>query len=112
MILDDSGDRRQELWVLHVNDRRDLAIYGTRNEWTQVKQSSDHAKECGWATFLAQKAQEEHERRHAQIAEQIAPDHFLRELRDPEYWRNIGCQERNYNLLLAETIKLIGQMKD
>ena len=77
VIPDDDGDWRQEMWVLQVTDRREIAIYGTRNKWKQVQQSSEHAKECGWATFLAQKAQEEHERRHAQIAEQFAPDHFL-----------------------------------
>ena len=53
-----------------------------------------------------------HERRHSQIAEEIAPYHFTRVLRDPEYWRIISYQERHNNLLLAETIKLIGQMKD
>ena len=89
------------MWVLQVDDRRELVIYGTRNEWTQVQRSSDQAKECGWATFLAKKAQEEHEHRHAQIAEKIAPDHFLLELRDPEYWRNLAYQACNNNQLLS-----------
>ena len=62
VIPDDDGDRRQEMWVLQVNDRREIAIYGTRNEWKQIQQSREYAKECGWATFLAQKAQEEHAR--------------------------------------------------
>ena len=62
------------------------------------------AKKCGWGTFLAQKAQEEHERRHAQIAEQIAPDHFLQKLRDPEYWRNLAYQASNNNRLLTEIV--------
>ena len=76
---DESSERRQEMWVLHVDDRFESAIHGTRNEWIQVQRSMAQAKEGEWATFLAQKAQEGHERRHAQIAEQIAPDHFLRE---------------------------------
>ena len=64
VIPDDDGERKQEMWVIKVNDRREIAVYGTRNEWKQVLQASELAKECGWATFLAQKAQEEHERRH------------------------------------------------
>ena len=60
---------------------------------------------------MAQHAQDAHESRHFLIAEQIAPDHFTRVLRDPEYWRKISYQERNNNLLLSETIKLIEQMK-
>ena len=60
IIPDDDGERRQEMWVVKVNDRRDIAVYGTCNEWKQVLQASELAKECGWETFLAQKAQEEH----------------------------------------------------
>ena len=75
-----------------------------------MKQSSDHAKECGWATFLAQKAQDEHVHRHAQIAKQIALDHFLPELRDPEYWRNLAYQACNKNWLLSEIVRLVGML--
>ena len=53
---------------------------------------------------MAQKTQDAHERRHFQIAEQIAPEHFTRVLRDPEYWREISYNERNNNLLLLEII--------
>ena len=35
----------------------------------------------------------------------------MKVLSEPEYWINISYQEWNNNLLLAETIKLIGQMK-
>ena len=112
VIPDESGERRPEMWVLQVDDRREIAIYGTRNEWTQVQRSRDQAKECGWATFLAQKAQEGHERRHAQIAEQIAPDHFLRELHDPEYRRNLAYQASNNNRLLTEIVQLVGRVKN
>ena len=100
------------MWVLQVDDRQEIAIHGTWNEWVQVQGSMAQAKECGWATFLAQKAQEEHERRHAQIAEQMAPDHFLRELRDPEYWRNLAYQASNNNRLLTEIVRLVGRVKD
>ena len=61
---------------------------------------------------MAQKAQDAHDRRHLQLAEQTASDHFVKVLREQEYWRNICYQELNNNLLLAETIKLIEQMKD
>ena len=50
-------------------------------------------KECGWLAFMAQKAQDAHELRHFQIAEQITPDHFTRVLRDPKYWSKISYQE-------------------
>ena len=63
---------------------------------------------------MAQKAQEAYERRYLQIAEQTASDHFIRVLRDPEYWGEISYQERklrNNNLLFSETIKLIEKMK-
>ena len=60
---------------------------------------------------MAQKAQDAHERRHFQIAEQTDPDHFSKVICEQEYWRSISNQERNNNLLLAETIKLIEQMK-
>ena len=96
---DESGERCHEMWVLQVDERHEIYICGSRNEWTQVQRSMEQVKECGWATFLAQKAHEEHERRHAQIAEQIAPDHFLLELRDPEYWRNLAYQATNISKL-------------
>ena len=60
---------------------------------------------------MAQMAQDEHDLRHLQIAEQTALDHFVKELRDPEYWRSISYQERSNNTLLAETIRLIEQLK-
>ena len=50
------------------------------------------------------------EQRHLRI-EQTYSDHFVKGHREPEYWRSISYQERNSNLLLAETIKLIEQMK-
>ena len=51
-------------------------------------------------------------RRHAQIAEQIAPDHFLRELRDPEYWRYLAYQASNNNRLLTKIVQLVGRVKN
>ena len=51
---------------------------------------------------MAQKAQDAHERRHFQIAEPTVSDHFIRVLRDPEYWREISYQELNSNLLLSK----------
>ena len=112
VIPDDDGERKQEMWVIKVNERRDIAVYGTRNEWKQVLQANELAKECGWATFLAQKAQEEHERRHKQIVEQFAPDHYMRIIRDPEYWRNLGYQECNNNRLLTEIVRIVKQLKN
>ena len=55
--------------------------------------------------------QDEHDKRHIQIAEQTALDHFINELRDPEYWRSISYQESNNNSLLAESIRFIGRLK-
>jgi hypothetical protein len=84
----------------------------TPAEW--VLQSCEHAKEREFVVFMAQKAQDEHELRHLQIAEQIAPDQFTRILRDPEYWLSISYQERNnnLNLFLPKPIKLIQEMKN
>ena len=106
-VPDESKDRRQEMWVIQVNDRRDVGVYCTRNEWKQIQQSCEHATECGWATPLAQMVQDEHDKRHLQIAEQTTSDHFIKELRDPEYWRSISYQESTNNSLLAESIRLI-----
>ena len=36
--------------------REDVAVCCTQNEWKQVQQSCEHAKECGWATSMAQRA--------------------------------------------------------
>ena len=41
-----------------------------------------------------------------------ASDHFVRVLCDPEYWGDVSYQEQNNNMLLAETIRLIEQMKN
>jgi hypothetical protein len=61
-------------------------------------------------SFMAQKAQDAHERRHHfQTAEHIAPDHLARSLCDLEYWASISYQQRNNNLLLSETIGSIRQ---
>ena len=112
VLPDESNDHKQEMWVIQASDRDEIAVFCSRNEWEQVQQSCEHAKECGWPTFMAQKAQDAHDRRHLQLAEQTASDHFVKVLREPEYWRNIRYQARNNNLLLVETIKLIEQMKD
>ena len=45
VVPDESDDRRQEMWVIQVNDRRDIGVYCTRNEWIQVQPSCEHAKE-------------------------------------------------------------------
>ena len=95
VMPDVSNDRKQEMWVTQANDRHEFGVYCSRNEWKQVQQSCEQAKECGWAAFMAQMAQDEHDRRHLQIAEQTASDHFvnLKVLRDPDYWyywRNIS----------------------
>ena len=49
---------------------------------------------CGWATFMAQRAQAEHEQRHLQIAEQMASDHFVRVIRDPEGHQLPGVEQQ------------------
>ena len=92
VVPDECCDRKQEMWIVQANGQRDVGIYCTNNEWQQLQHSCEHAKECGWAIFLAQMLQEEHDKRHVQIAEQATPDHFIRMLRDPEYWRCISYQ--------------------
>ncbi len=48
--------------------------------------------------------QDGHERRHRQIGEQTASDHFVKVLQDPEYWRNISHQEWNKNLATTKQL--------
>ena len=55
--------------------------------------------------------QEEHDKRHLQIAEQTTSDHFIKELRDPEYWRSISYQESTNNSLLSESIRFVKLFK-
>ena len=97
--------------LMHASKREEIAVGCSQNDWKQVLQSCEHAKECGWEAFMAQRAQEAHEQWHLQIAAQTATDHFVRVLSDQEYRGEISYQERNNNLLLSETIKLIKQMK-
>ena len=56
--------------------------------------------------------QEEHDKRHVQIAEQATPDHFIRILRDPEYWRCISYQESNNNSYFSTSMQLVNQFRD
>ena len=68
----------------------EIGVYCSRNEWKQVQQSCEHAKECGWPAFMAQMTQEAHDCRHLQLAEQTASDHLVKVLREPEYSISIG----------------------
>ena len=60
-------------WFIHVSKREVIAVCCSQNEWKQVLQSCEHAKECCWQTFMAQKAQDEHQRRHFQHLESCRP---------------------------------------
>ena len=51
--------------------------------------------------------QEEHDKPHVQLAEQTTPDHFIRALRDPQYWRCISYQESNNNSFFSTSMKLV-----
>ncbi len=48
------------------------------DEWTELQKASSHAMECELPAFVAQKAQESHERRHLQLAVQAKPNHIKR----------------------------------
>ena len=100
VVPEQGGQRRQEMWLIHVSKCEEGAVCCTWTEWGQVLQACEHAKECRWLVFIAQKVQDADEHRNFQIAEQIAPDHVTRVLWDPEYWREISNQEQNNNLLL------------
>ena len=56
VLPDESNDSKQEMWIIQASDRHEIVVFCSRNEWKQVQQSCEHAKECGWATFMAQKA--------------------------------------------------------
>ena len=107
VLPDEGNERKQEMWLIQASEHHEIAAFCSQNEWKHVQQSCEHAKECRWATFMAQKAQDAHKSRHLQLAEQTAADHFLKVLSEPEYWKSISYQEQNNNLLLAETIKFI-----
>ena len=85
VLPDECNDRKQEMWLIQASGRHEIPVFCSQNEWKQVQQSCEHAKGCGWATFMAQKAQDAHERRHFQLADQTSPDHFVRVLREQEY---------------------------
>ena len=46
VVPNECGDRKQELWIVQANDRRDVGIYCTDNEWFQLQHSCEHAKKC------------------------------------------------------------------
>ena len=52
VVPDESNDRRQEMRVIQASYRHEIGVYCSRNEWKQVQPSCEHAKECGWATFM------------------------------------------------------------
>ena len=114
VVPEQEDERHQEMWPIYVSKHEEVAVCCcTRTEWEQMLQSCEHAKECELPTFMSQKAKDAHERRHFHITGQIVPDHFTskRVLCDPEYQKEISYQERNNNLPLTETIKLIQQLE-
>ena len=58
VLPDEGNDCKQEMWLIQANCRHEVPVFRSRNEWKQVQQSCEHTKECGWATFMAQKAQD------------------------------------------------------
>ncbi len=69
----DQDQLEQEMWIINSLAHQPVGIYCTPTEWDEVKKSFEHVKECGWTTFLAQRAQMPHARRHLQIVEQMTP---------------------------------------
>ena len=45
VILDEVNDHTQEIWLIHANKRDEIAVFCSQNEWKQVLQSCEHAKE-------------------------------------------------------------------
>ena len=85
VLPDEGSNHKPEMWLIQASNHHELPVFCSRNEWKQVQQSCEHAKECRCATFMAQRAQDAHEHRHVKIAEQTALDHFVKVLRDPKY---------------------------
>ena len=46
VVPDESNDRKQEMWIIQASNRHEIGVYCSRNEWKQVQQSYEHAKEC------------------------------------------------------------------
>ena len=71
VISEQGRVRSQEMWLIRRSKHEEMAVYCTPTEWDQVLQSCEHAKECGWTAFMAQKEQDAHELLHYQIADLI-----------------------------------------
>ena len=46
VVPEEGGDSKQDMWLMHVSQREEVAVCCTRIEWEQVLQSCEHAKEC------------------------------------------------------------------
>jgi hypothetical protein len=98
------------MWIINSPNHEPVGIYCTPTEWDEVKQSFEQVKECGWATFLAQKAQMGLARRHLQIVKQSTPDDLKKLYMNLDYWRTINYQKRNNNQYLNEELGVIRQV--
>ena len=80
--------------------------------WEEVQKACWHATEGGWTTYVAQMAQDNHERRICQLVESAKDNHVQRMYSDPEYWHGFSKQERNINKLFTSTINLVEQVEN
>ena len=56
VVHEQGGECHQEMLLIHVSKREEVAVCCARMKWEQVLQSCEHATECGQPTFMAQKA--------------------------------------------------------
>ena len=45
-LPDEGNNSKQEMWLIQASNRHEIAEFCSRNEWKQVQQSCEHAKEC------------------------------------------------------------------
>jgi hypothetical protein len=83
------------MWMAKGPTRNPVPILGYPEEWEEVQKACWHATNCGWVAFVAQMAQENHERNIWQLAESVEKDHIKHMYSHPEYCRNYSIQERN-----------------
>ncbi len=70
------------------------------------------ATKCGWVAFVAQMAQENHERNVRQPSESVGKDHIKQMYSDPEYWRNNSIQECNINKSFSSPVDLARRIEE
>ena len=109
-------ERMCEMWTVKGPNYDPVPVQGHLEEWEEVQKACWHATACGWTvtTYIAQVAQDNHDRRICQLAESLKDNHIQRMYSDPKYcqWHGFSKQEHKINKLFTSTISLVEQVED